>query len=94
MGIESIVKFSSSKWGVCTCGHFDWEHSDFVYDLNHTPVGRGDGHGRCTHVMDLDHAPHEDNREHEEDMCECQQFTWAQTVLRDPSYGASGRRVR
>jgi len=43
----SVILYSRERWGVCRCGHYDWQHDDSVINDDGLPVARGDGHGRC-----------------------------------------------
>jgi hypothetical protein len=43
----SVKLYSKEKWGVCKCGHYQWQHDDSVILPDGLPEGRGDGHGRC-----------------------------------------------
>lgn len=58
----SVILHHRDRWGVCKCGHYQWQHSDSIKPDLDTPVeiwGREDGHGGCGF----------------ED-CDCKQFTW------------------
>lgn len=66
----SVILYSKDTWGVCKCGHYDWQHSDFVYggEDGDEIIPREDGHGRCGHGA------------REEEPCECTQFTWVEEI--------------
>uniref|UniRef100_A0A6M3M206 Uncharacterized protein n=1 Tax=viral metagenome TaxID=1070528 RepID=A0A6M3M206_9ZZZZ len=61
----SVILYSRDEWGVCRCGHYDWQHSDYVYggEDGHDIIPRAEGHGKCGF-----------------EGCECQQFTWVKTI--------------
>ena len=59
----SALLYAKKPWGVCRCGHFQWQHGKNVdvkdeYGIPHTRF-RADGHGKCNHQD-----------------CDCPQFTW------------------
>lgn len=61
----SVILYSKAEWGFCKCGHYVWQHSDFVYggEDGYDILPRADGHGKCGC----------------ED-CDCPQFTWVKTI--------------
>lgn len=61
----SVILYSKDTWGVCRCGHYDWQHDDFVYggEDEYDIIPRAEGHGKCTF-----HG------------CECEQFTWVKSI--------------
>lgn len=69
----SVLLYSKKTWGVCQCGHYDWQHSDFVYGGDgYDIIHKQDGHGKCGHGEDINN-PFADG-------CPCEQFTWVKTV--------------
>lgn len=72
----SVILYSKDTWGVCRCGHYDWQHSDFVYggEDGHEIQPRADGHGKCGHG-----ATSWPSRE-EDEPCDCPQFTWVKSI--------------
>ena len=67
----SVMLYSREGWGVCRCGHYDWQHSDFVYggEDGHDIQPRADGHGATVWPSKEDDEP-----------CLCSQFTWVKTI--------------
>lgn len=58
----SVTLYAKERWGVCKCGHYDWQHDNSVIvedEYGGIPQARGEGHGRCNC-----------------EGCSCQQFTW------------------
>ena len=43
----SVLLYARKPWGVCKCGHYQWQHDDSVIRDDHMPIARGNGHGRC-----------------------------------------------
>ncbi len=43
----SVVLYSREGWGVCECGHYDWQHDDSLINRDGLPIARGEGHGFC-----------------------------------------------
>ncbi len=69
----SVLLYSKKIWGVCQCGHYDWQHSDFVYGSDGSEIiGTSDGTGKCGHDEDIKN-PFADG-------CSCEQFTWVKSV--------------
>ena len=59
----SVLLYAKKPWGVCKCGHFQWQHGSKTTLPNHKTVPKVDGHGECNH------------EECFPDM-KCRQFTW------------------
>ena len=68
----SVILHSKDTWGVCRCGHYDWQHGDSVINKDGLPVARADGHGMCGHNEDINDPLAE--------KCPCRQFTWVEWV--------------
>ncbi len=66
----SVILYSRETWGVCKCGHYDWQHSDFVHggEDGHDIIPRAEGHGKCAHGANSDEP------------CPCPQFTWVKSI--------------
>ena len=65
----SVKLYSNPNWGVCSCGHWQWQHDNStVPDIGEDKdiQARGDGHGRCN--FGASDIP-----------CGCKQFTWVRS---------------
>lgn len=72
----SVTLYSREKWGVCKCGHYDWQHDDFVYggEDGLDIIPRQEGHGICG-----------------AEGCDCKQFTWVAFAPSDSGSKVRGK---
>ena len=60
----SVKLYSKETWGICKCGHYQWQHDDSIPEGEDVKLWyRSDGHGRCN--FGASDIP-----------CGCKQFTW------------------
>lgn len=74
----SVLSYAKSRWGICKCGHYEWQHCIEVMNDEGLPQYVGEGHGHCGGMTET----HEYDDYGDEILvrCKCKMYTWVKSI--------------